>query len=105
VFVLFVPQILALSFFTRALRLSVSVVALIGIYAPFFSSKRGAVWGLVLATVATTGWYLLGNPFGIDNMYVALLTPAVVLVFGRLLFNHEALDASQDETLAAHKSH
>lgn len=42
IFVLFVPQILALSFFTRALRLSVTVVALIGIYLPFFSSNRGA---------------------------------------------------------------
>jgi SSS family solute:Na+ symporter len=31
IFVLFVPQILALSFFTRALRLTVSVVALIGV--------------------------------------------------------------------------
>ncbi|KMZ12056.1 Acetate permease ActP (cation/acetate symporter) [Candidatus Burkholderia humilis] len=105
VFVLFVPQILALSFFTRALRLSVSVVALIGIYMPFFSSKRGAIWGLVLATLATTAWYLLGNPFGIDNMYVALITPAVVLVFGKLLFHRDASDAVQDEHLATHKSH
>jgi solute:Na+ symporter, SSS family len=105
VFVLFVPQILALSFFTRALRLSVSVVALIGIYMPFFSSKRGAIWGLVLATLATTVWYLLGNPFGIDNMYVALITPAVVLVLGKLLFHSDATDAVQDEHLATHKSH
>ncbi|WP_277183137.1 sodium:solute symporter family protein [Caballeronia sp. BR00000012568055] len=105
VFVLFVPQILALSFFTRALRLSVSVVALIGIYMPFFSSKRGAIWGLVLATLATTAWYLLGNPFGIDNMYIALITPAVVLVFSRLLFHGDASDNVNDEHLAAHKSH
>lgn len=84
VFVLFVPQILALSFFTRALRLSVSIVALIGIYLPFFGSSRGAVAGLVLAAVATTAWYLLGNPFGIDNMYVALVTPALVLVVEKL---------------------
>ncbi|CAH2798186.1 MAG: Na+/solute symporter [uncultured Paraburkholderia sp.] len=105
VFVLFVPQILALSFFTRALRLSVSVVALIGIYVPFFSSRRGAIWGLVLATLATTVWYLLGNPFGIDNMYIALITPAIVLVFGRLLFNGDASDSVQDERLATQKSH
>ena len=87
VFVLFVPQILALSFFTRALRLTVSVVALIGIYLPFFDSNRGAIAGMVLATVATTVWYLLGNPFGIDNMYIALLTPAVVIVLEKLLFS------------------
>ncbi|KXU85951.1 sodium:solute symporter [Caballeronia megalochromosomata] len=94
VFVLFAPQILALSFFTRALRLSVSVVALIGIYLPFFSGKRSAIWGLVLATLATTAWYLLGNPFGIDNMYVALVTPAIVLFFGKLLFHSAGLEES-----------
>lgn len=86
IFVLFVPQILALSFFTRALRLSVTVVALMGIYLPFFNSARGAVAGLVVATIATTIWYLLGNPYGIDNMYIALLAPAVVMVVERLCF-------------------
>jgi SSS family solute:Na+ symporter len=98
VFVLFAPQILALSFFTRALRLSVSVVALIGIYMPFFSGKRSAIWGLVLATLATTAWYLLGNPFGIDNMYVALVTPAIVLILGKLLFHAETSDGHEHLT-------
>ncbi|MGU2445380.1 sodium:solute symporter family protein [Burkholderia cenocepacia] len=104
IFVLFVPQILALSFFSRALRLSVSVVALIGIYLPFFSGKRGAVSALIVATIATTVWYLLGNPFGIDNMYVALVTPAIVLVIGKLLFHGD--DANlRDKSLTHHESH
>jgi SSS family solute:Na+ symporter len=85
VFVLFVPQILALSFFTRALRLTVTVVALMGIYLPLFNSSRGAVWALVAATIATTIWYLLHNPLGIDNMYVALVVPAIVMCIERLL--------------------
>ena len=85
IFVLFVPQILALSFFTRALRLSVTVVALMGIYLPFFNSNRGAISALVVATIATTIWYGLGNPFGIDNMYVALISPAIVMVVEKLL--------------------
>lgn len=85
IFVLFVPQILALSFFTRALRLSVTVVALMGIYLPFFNSNRGAISALVVATIATTIWYLLGNPLGIDNMYVALVSPAIVMVIEKLL--------------------
>ncbi|MCP3728114.1 sodium:solute symporter family protein [Paraburkholderia sp. CNPSo 3272] len=104
IFVLFVPQILALSFFTRALRLSISVVALIGIYFPFFSGKRGAVSGLVIATLATTMWYLLGNPFGIDNMYVALVTPAIVLVVTRLLFHGTGSDL-HDKGLTHRESH
>lgn len=86
IFVLFVPQILALSFFTRALRLTVTVVALMGIYLPFFNSNRGAISGLVLATVATTIWYLLDNPWGIDNMYIALIAPAIVMVVEKLIF-------------------
>lgn len=85
IFVLFVPQILALSFFTRALRLTVTVVALMGIYLPLFNSSRGAIWALVVATIATTIWYLLHNPLGIDNMYVALLVPAVVMCVERLV--------------------
>ncbi|WP_175731502.1 sodium:solute symporter family protein [Burkholderia ambifaria] len=104
IFVLFVPQILALSFFSRALRLSVSVVALIGIYLPFFSGKRGAVSALIVATIATTVWYLLGNPFGIDNMYVALVTPAIVLVIGKLLFHGEGSNL-RDKPLTHRESH
>ncbi|CAH2603158.1 Sodium:solute symporter family protein [Rhodovastum atsumiense] len=79
VFVFAVPAILKLSFFTRALRLSISIVALIGFYLPAFRSNRGATLGLIAAAVATTVWYALGNPFGIDNMYVAAVTPILVM--------------------------
>ncbi|PMS33334.1 SSS family solute:Na+ symporter [Trinickia symbiotica] len=97
IFVLFVPQILALSFFTRALRLTVTVVALIGIYLPFFNSNRGVISALVVATIATTVWYLLGNPLGIDNMYVALVTPAIVMLVERLLFRPAGSNGHQAE--------
>jgi solute:Na+ symporter, SSS family len=79
-----VPEILKLSFFTRALRLSITVVAVIGFFLPFFASNLGATLGLLGATISTTVWYLLGNPYGIDNMYVALLTPVVVMGIERL---------------------
>ena len=84
IFVFFVPEILRLSFFTRALRLSISIVAVIGFYLPMFRSNRGATLGLLAAAVVTTVWYLLGNPFGIDNMYIAGLTPVVVMAVERL---------------------
>lgn len=83
--VFFVPGLLHLSFFTRALRLSISVVAVIGLYLPFFGGSRGAICGLIGAVFATTVWYLLGNPYGIDNMYIALLTPALVILVERML--------------------
>ncbi len=84
-FVFFTPHILELSFFTRALRLSIAVVALIGVYLPFVGSPRGAVTALVTSGVATTAWYLLKNPLGIDNIFVAAFVPAVVLALDRLV--------------------
>ena len=44
-------------------------------FLPFFSSGRGATLGLLAAAVFTSIWYVLGNPFGIDNMYIAAVTP------------------------------
>jgi SSS family solute:Na+ symporter len=84
IFVFFAPGLLHLSFFTRALRLSISIVAVIGFYLPFFSSNRGATLGLLGAAVTTTAWYLAGDPFGIDNMYVALATPPIVIFVEKL---------------------
>jgi SSS family solute:Na+ symporter len=83
--VFFVPQILHLSFFTRALRLSISVIAIFAFYLPRFGSDRGATLGLVSATLATTGWYVMGDPFGIDDIYIALISPAIVILIERLV--------------------
>jgi SSS family solute:Na+ symporter len=79
-FVFFMPEVLHLSFFTRALRLSISIVAIFAFYMPFFGTNRGATLGLVGAAISTTVWYLMGDPFGIDNIYIALVTPAVVML-------------------------
>lgn len=83
--VFFTPNILELSFFTRALRLSIAIIALVGVYLPWLGSGRGAVAALITSGVATTTWYLLGNPFGIDNMYVAALSPAFALGLSHML--------------------
>jgi SSS family solute:Na+ symporter len=79
------PQLLTLSFFTRALRTSIALVAAMGFYLPMFSSNRGATAGLILASISTTVWYLLGNPYGIDNMYIAVITPLIVMLIDRLI--------------------
>jgi SSS family solute:Na+ symporter len=84
VFVFFAPGLLKLSFFTRALRLSLAVVAMVGFFLPFFNGNRGAIVGLVASVIGTTAWYLLGDPFGIDNMYIALIIPVVVIVIEKL---------------------
>ena len=84
-FVFGVPEILKLSFFTRALRLTIAVVAVLGFYLPFFNSTRGANLGLSMAAIMTAVWYLLDNPLGIDNIYVALAVPGIVMFFEKLL--------------------
>jgi len=89
-FVVCAPALLNLSFFTRALRLSVTIVAMIGFYLPFFASNRGATAGLLAATVTTTLWYLLDNPYGIDNMFIALLVPPLVIVAEKLMYKSSA---------------
>jgi len=77
--VFLVPEIIRMSFFTRAIRLSISVVALVGFYLPLFATARGATAGLIVSALLTSLWYALNNPFGIDNMYVALVTPLLVM--------------------------
>ncbi len=85
VFCFFLPEILKLSFFTRAIRMSISIVALVGFYLPFFRTSIGAIGGLLTSTVVTSLWYYWGNPYGIDNMYVALATPIVFIVVERMV--------------------
>ncbi|KQO12422.1 hypothetical protein ASF12_30880 [Paenibacillus sp. Leaf72] len=34
-------------------------------------------------TLGTTVWYLLDGPFGIDNMYIAVVAPYIVVVIDR----------------------
>jgi SSS family solute:Na+ symporter len=35
------------------------------------------VGGLICTIIGTTIWYALGNPFGIDNLYIAICMPAL----------------------------
>jgi solute:Na+ symporter, SSS family len=57
----------------------------IGFYLPLFSSGRGATLGLLAAALLTSVWYVLGDPFGIDNMYSGGLTPMVVMAIEHVL--------------------
>lgn len=97
-FVLFFPEVLKLSFFTRAIRLSITVVAIMAFYLPWFKSTRGANAGLIGACLVTSVWFLMGNPFGIDNMYVALITPAIIMAIDR------CIPSSQSQTQPQHNA-
>lgn len=85
IFCFFLPEILKLSFFTRAIRMSITIVALVAFYLPFFRSNIGATFGLLASTVVTSLWYYWNNPYGIDNMYVALATPILFIAIERVI--------------------
>lgn len=83
-FALLTPEIVKTLFFARALRTSLSVVVVCMFYFPFFGSGRGVSASLIASIVGTTAWFLLGDPFGIDNVYIAILVPLVILFLDRL---------------------
>jgi len=78
-FAIFVPQILNTLFFARGLRTSISAVVVLMFYAPRFSSGRGATFGMLIAAIVTTIWYLANNPFRIDSIYIAAATPLIIM--------------------------
>lgn len=86
-FAIFVPQILNTMFFARALRTTIAVVVVLMFYFPKFSSGRGASAGLLLAVILTTVWYMADNPLGIDSIYIAALTPLVVMAIEHFFSN------------------
>jgi SSS family solute:Na+ symporter len=79
-FALYVPALLKTVFFARALRASLTVIVLFGFYAPRFGSKMGATVGLTLSVLFTTIWFVLKDPFQIDNMYIAVATPLICML-------------------------
>jgi SSS family solute:Na+ symporter len=77
---LLVPGIIKTIFFARSLRLTLAVLLMFMLFSPKTASKNGGLVGLAASLIATIGWLLLGNPYGLDSMYVALVVPAAVIV-------------------------
>jgi len=79
VLAIYTPNILQMTFLAKAIRASLSVLVLLVFYAPWLGTKGGALVSIIGSLVATIAWFLMGNPFGIDNAYVALVIPLVVM--------------------------
>ena len=79
VLAIYTPNVLQITFLAKAIRASLSVLVLLVFYAPWFGTKSAALISIVGSMVATIAWFLMGNPFGIDNAYVALAFPLVVM--------------------------
>ncbi|MGY5271544.1 sodium:solute symporter family protein [Lactiplantibacillus plantarum] len=85
IFMFYTPNILALSFFAKALRVSIAIVAVMAFYLPVFNSTKVANSALIITTILTSIWYILGNPLGIDDTYVAIFIPLIIMVIGQLI--------------------
>jgi SSS family solute:Na+ symporter len=78
-------KVLAVAFLAKSLRASLAVLVLMVFYAPNFGTRRGALISILASLVAVIGWFLAGNPFGIDNAYIAVLVPLLVMAISHLV--------------------
>jgi SSS family solute:Na+ symporter len=68
-----------MTFLAKAIRASLSVLVLLVFYAPWFGTRTGALLSILCSLVATIAWFVMGNPFGVDNAYVALAVPLIIM--------------------------
>jgi len=76
---IYTPNILQMTFLAKAIRASLSVLVLLVFYAPWFGTRTGALFSILGSLVATIAWFMMGNPFGIDDAYVALVVPLIIM--------------------------
>jgi SSS family solute:Na+ symporter len=82
---IYAPDVLKVTFLAKALRSTLAVLVLLIFYAPHFGTSTGAVVSILASLVLTIGWFLAGDPLGIDNAYVAFVIPLVVMSATHLL--------------------
>jgi solute:Na+ symporter, SSS family len=82
---LYAPDVLKVTFLAKSLRATLAVLVLLIFYAPHFGTSTGAVVSILASLVLTIGWFLAGDPYGIDNAYVALVIPLVVMSVTHLM--------------------
>jgi SSS family solute:Na+ symporter len=93
VLAIYTPNVLQMTFLAKAIRASLSVLVLLVFYAPRLGTKGGALFSILGSMVATIAWFLLGNPLGIDNAYVALVLPLIVMGVSSLVARAQSREA------------
>jgi SSS family solute:Na+ symporter len=81
---LYAEKLLMIAFLGKALRATLAVIVLMAFYAPKFGTPRGAFSGIILSVIATIGWFLAGNPYGVDSSYLALAGPLLTMSISQL---------------------
>jgi SSS family solute:Na+ symporter len=103
-FALYLPGLLKTIFFARALRAALAVIVVFWFYAPSFGTAKGVTVGLTLSIAFTTLWFLLKDPFGIDNMYIAVATPLLCMLASHLFRKRTSGGSGEQVRLAATKA-
>lgn len=85
VLALLAKDVLAVTFLAKSLRAALAVLIVLMFYKPGYGNSRAAFWSIVAALVTTTGWFIAGDPFGVDNAYIAVATPLVIMTVAHLL--------------------
>jgi solute:Na+ symporter, SSS family len=81
---LLASDVLGVTFLAKALRASLAVFVVLMFYRPSFGSRQGALAAIGFSLPAVVGWYLAGDPFGVDNAYIAILVPLAVMGIAHL---------------------
>ncbi len=84
VLALYAEKLLLIAFLGKALRATLAVLVLMAFYAPKFGTPRGAFAGVILSVLVTIGWFLAGNPYGVDSSYLALAGPLLTMGISQL---------------------
>jgi SSS family solute:Na+ symporter len=72
-------DVLSVTFLAKSLRASLAVLILLMFFRPTYGTRNGALVSILATLVTTIGWFLAGDPFGIDNAYVAVATPLLIM--------------------------
>jgi len=96
-FALYVPGLLKTVFFARALRTTIAVVVVFMFYLPTVGTRRSTFLGLLLGSVGVILWFLLGDPWGIDDIYIGILVPAVVMLAPALVRKRGMVGAAESQ--------
>jgi SSS family solute:Na+ symporter len=88
-------KLLMIAFLGKALRATLAVLVLMAFYAPKFGTPRGAFVGVILSVVVTIGWFLAGNPYGVDSSYLALAGPLLTMGISEVFKRGQGAEAPQ----------
>lgn len=96
---LLAADVVKVTFLAKALRAALAVLVFMAFYSPRFGTRTGAIVSIGLSLVGTIGWFLAGNPFGIDNAYIALAIPLVVMTLSHVFRGSAPSDVPITEKL------